>query len=97
MWYRYSQNQEFPEEPLIPNEVPDPPELNIPEIQEPPKLEPQKPQMKFPLPPLHENCHCYIETKPGGRQIWQFGDNCCEKCEALAIEFNRHQFERFGI
>lgn len=49
------------------------------------------------VPPIHENCRCYIETMPGGRKIWQFSENCCEECEFLAREFNRKQFELFGI
>ena len=50
-----------------------------------------------PLPPIHDNCRCRIETMPGGRQIWQYDDDCCEECLILANEFNKVQFMKFGI
>lgn len=56
-----------------------------------------QPPSQNQLPPIHENCRCYIETMPGGRQIWQFADNCCDVCKALANTFNRTQFMAFGI
>lgn len=43
------------------------------------------------LPPIHENCRCYIETMPAGNKIWQFSDNCCDQCRTLAVEFNKNQ------
>ncbi len=47
------------------------------------------------IPPIHDNCRCYIDTLPGGRKIWQFSDNCCQKCKDLAFIFNRNQSEVF--
>ena len=43
------------------------------------------------LPPVHDRCHCYIETMPAGNKIWQFSDRCCEQCKALGKAFNDHQ------
>ena len=43
------------------------------------------------LPPVHDRCHCYIQTMPAGNQIWQFSDKCCDQCKALAIDFNKKQ------
>jgi len=28
---------------------------------------------------------------PAGNKIWQFSDNCCDQCRALAVEFNKNQ------
>jgi len=64
-------------------------------VQESPQQQQAQPVQK--LPPIHDNCRCYIETMPGGRQIWQFADNCCDYCRALANEFNHTQFMSFGI
>ena len=47
------------------------------------------------IPPIHDNCRCYIDTLPGGRKIWQFSDNCCQQCRDLAFIFNRNQSEVF--
>lgn len=77
---------------------------NLPQYQTPQQV--QEPEEDFfedtedddvQMPPIHENCRCYIETMPGGRKIWQFSENCCEECRVLAREFNRKQFELFGI
>ena len=43
------------------------------------------------LPPVHEGCHCYIETLPSGNTIWQFSGNTCDTCKALAREYNSRQ------
>jgi len=43
------------------------------------------------LPPVHAGCHCYIETMPAGNKIWQFSNRCCERCKALALDFNKKQ------
>ena len=54
------------------------------------------------LPPLHNNCHCVVETLPflsqpgmnDGRRVWKKSENCCEKCEMSAIEFNNAEVQR---
>jgi len=54
------------------------------------------------LPPLHNNCHCVIETLPilsapniqDGRRIWRRSENCCPVCERSAIAFNIAEVER---
>ena len=54
------------------------------------------------LPPLHNNCHCVIETLPilsapniqDGRRIWRRSENCCAVCERSAIAFNIAEVER---
>jgi hypothetical protein len=43
------------------------------------------------LPPVHEGCHCYIETLPSGNTIWQFSGNTCDTCKTLAREYNSRQ------
>ena len=54
------------------------------------------------LPPLHNNCHCVIETLPiltspgiqDGRRVWRRSENCCPVCERSAIAFNIAEIER---
>lgn len=54
------------------------------------------------LPPLHNRCHCVIETFPilsvpgvkDGKRVWQKSDNCCEKCRETAIKFNEAEIQR---
>ena len=68
---------------------------------EPQRIQPAQPEepstREMSLPPIHENCRCYIERMPGGRKIWQFSNNCCDECRALANEFNHTQFMAFGV
>ena len=60
------------------------------------------PTVMMQLPPLHDNCHCRIETMPilsvpgvkDGRRVWKRSENCCPKCEASANEFNRAEIVR---
>ncbi len=60
------------------------------------------PTVMMQLPPLHDNCHCEVITLPvlsapgvrDGRRVWKRSENCCEKCEASAIEFNRAELQR---
>ena len=54
------------------------------------------------LPPLHNNCHCVIETLPvltvpgvkDGRRVWRRSENCCPVCERSAIAFNEAETQR---
>lgn len=82
-------------------------------IQQPPILQPQTPVDEIPqgddtvlptpdapqlvLPPVHDRCHCRIETMPGGRQIWQASHKPCPQCEAARDAFNDWQASLFGI
>jgi len=49
------------------------------------------------VPPVHDGCHCQIETLPGGRKIWKFTNHCCGLCRSLGENFNRNQSKIFGI
>ena len=100
MWYRFSQ---IPDIVLdqdgdldTPNLVPEEPE-EIPQPEQPQQPQPLKPLPTQSVPPLHDNCHCKIETMPGGRQIWQFSEKCCNLCKQQAHKFNSTQFMSFGI
>lgn len=54
------------------------------------------------LPPLHNRCHCIIETMPilsvpgikDGKRVWQKSENCCPKCNETAIRFNEAEVQR---
>jgi hypothetical protein len=54
------------------------------------------------LPPLHDRCHCVIETLPilsipgikDGKRVWQKSENCCPKCNETAIKFNEAEVLR---
>lgn len=54
------------------------------------------------LPPLHDRCHCVIETLPilsnpgvrDGKRVWQKSDNCCPKCHETALRFNEAEVQR---
>lgn len=54
------------------------------------------------LPPLHDRCHCVIETLPilsipgvrDGKRVWQKSDNCCPKCHETALKFNEAEIQR---
>lgn len=60
------------------------------------------PTVLLALPPLHDNCRCVIHTLPilstpgirDGRRVWRKSEDCCEKCEASAIEFNQAEVYR---
>lgn len=60
------------------------------------------PTANIKLPPLHNNCHCYIETLPilsqlnvnDGRRVWQKAENCCPVCEQSAYTFNQAEITR---
>lgn len=60
------------------------------------------PTAMMKLPPLHNNCHCYIETMPilsqlnvqDGRRIWQKAENCCPACLQSSIAFNKAEIQR---
>jgi len=55
-----------------------------------------KPDMQFPMPPLHDNCHCEVVTMPGGRQIWKANEGACNDCLAIRDAFNAAQAAQFG-
>lgn len=42
------------------------------------------------LPPLHERCHCTLETLPNGNQIWRTYDNACAVCQQKRDDFNNN-------
>ena len=54
------------------------------------------------LPPLHDRCHCRIETFPilsipgvrDGKRVWQKSENCCPKCFETAVKFNEAEVQR---
>lgn len=60
------------------------------------------PTVLLALPPLHDNCRCEVHTLPilstpgirDGRRVWRKSEDCCEKCEASAIEFNKAEVNR---
>lgn len=60
------------------------------------------PTVMLALPPLHDNCRCKVSTLPilsvpgvrDGRRVWRKSEDCCEKCEASAIEFNQAEINR---
>ena len=60
------------------------------------------PTVLLALPPLHDNCRCEVHTLPilstpgirDGRRVWRKSEDCCEKCEASAIEFNQAEVNR---
>lgn len=60
------------------------------------------PTANMKLPPLHSNCHCYVETLPilsqlnakDGRRVWQKAENCCPVCEQSARAFNQAEITR---
>lgn len=60
------------------------------------------PTVLIQLPPLHDRCHCVIETLPilsmpgvkDGKRVWQKSDNCCPKCHETALGFNEAEVQR---
>ena len=54
------------------------------------------------IPPLHDRCHCVIETLPilsipgvkDGKRVWKKSDNCCPKCHETALGFNEAEVQR---
>ena len=65
----------------------------------------QDPTAFIQLPPLHDRCHCVIETLPilsmpgvrDGKRVWQKSDNCCPKCHETALRFNEAEIQRLLI
>jgi hypothetical protein len=63
------------------------------------------PTVLLALPPLHDNCRCEINTLPilsvpgvrDGRRVWRRSEDCCEKCEASANEFNNAEVQRLML
>lgn len=80
-----------PEDEITPEDV----DANVAKID-------NDPTAMMKLPPLHDNCHCYIETMPilsetnvnDGRRIWQKAENCCPVCEISARAFNQAEVQR---
>lgn len=80
-----------PEDEITPEDV----DANVAKID-------NDPTAMIKLPPLHDNCHCYIETMPilsetnvnDGRRIWQKAENCCPVCEISARSFNQAEVQR---
>lgn len=80
-----------PEDEITPEDV----DANVAKID-------NDPTAMMKLPPLHDNCHCYIETMPilsetnvnDGRRIWQKAENCCPVCEMSARAFNQAEVQR---
>ena len=60
------------------------------------------PTAMIQLPPLHDRCHCRIETFPilsipgvrDGKRVWQKSENCCPKCYETAVKFNEAEVQR---
>jgi hypothetical protein len=80
MWYRRTSQLNIPptgelEQQLIP-------------ITQNPTI-PQPRTYQGALPPLHDNCHCYIETMLDGvTQIWQTTENACQQCQQAQLNYN---------
>lgn len=82
-----------PEDEITPEDV----DANVAKID-------NDPTAMMKLPPLHDNCHCYIETMPilsetnvnDGRRIWQKAENCCPVCEISARAFNQAEVQRLS-
>lgn len=83
----------IPEDEITPEDV----DANVAKID-------NDPTAMMKLPPLHDNCHCYIETMPilsetnvnDGRRIWQKAENCCPVCEISARAFNQAEVQRLS-
>jgi len=84
-------NDETPQDEFTPRDLQD----NIEKID-------SDPTVMLALPPLHDNCRCQIHTLPilstpgirDGRRVWRRSEQCCEKCEASAVEFNNAEMQR---
>ena len=100
MWYRKGQalNIVGPLQPM-PQPMPAPqapvesPDLN--ENNDNPVVMPQPEGLIYP--PVHDRCHCRIQTLPGGRSIWEASNNACADCLRARDEFNAAQHAVFGI
>lgn len=84
-------NDNTPENEITPDDI----EANIEKMD-------QDPTINMKLPPLHDNCHCYIETLPilsqtninDGRRVWKRSEQCCPVCEQSAVAFNQAEITR---
>lgn len=88
----------LPKKPLIPEDSP-PIVPEAPVATQPPLVPiPAPPILGYTgkLPPIHDHCHCKIETF-GDRKTWQFQDKCCEECRQLAAAFNQQQSKQFDL
>ena len=93
------------EKPLEDVEIEDPTpdtEFTPEDLQDNVQKMEQDPTFGIKLPPLHNNCHCVIETLPilsipgarDGRRVWNRSENCCPVCEKSAIAFNTAEIQR---
>lgn len=89
------------EEPEIEDPTPED-EFTPEDLQEKVEQITVDPTVGIKLPPLHNNCHCVIETLPilsipgvrDGRRVWRRSENCCPVCERSAIAFNEAEIQR---
>lgn len=95
---------EIPQEGMVPEEsdvlpqekLPESvPDDGIPDEPNPINLSPEQQQILSMRPPLHDRCHCSVETLPGGRMIWNVNETACADCHSIASEFNRIQSSMF--
>lgn len=106
MWYRLAQNYDINGNLVEDQILAEPPENPAPQNVEEPKQDiPAGTDVVKPvqdltagmrLPPIHQFCHCYIKEYPGGKKVWQFGENCCEECKGLALDFNTKQDQMYS-
>lgn len=84
MWYRNSQALN-----IVGPVAPTPGlEQSVPLTTEP-IAPPNTPQQPLPIPPLHERCHCKIETMLDGSQIWKTWEKACPICQQARDTFNK--------
>lgn len=89
------------EEPEIEDPTPED-EFTPEDLQEKVEQITVDPTVGIKLPPLHNNCHCVIETLPilsipgvrDGRRVWRRSENCCPVCERSSIAFNEAEIQR---
>jgi len=79
-------------EPIV-----DKPDDGKPDIPNQIELTPEEQNIIALQPPLHDRCHCSIETLPGGRQIWKTHGGSCVDCQNLSQQFNSIQSKLYGI
>lgn len=94
VWAQLQDTPDVPEEAISAPSTPTPDEIPAaPEAVPPPAPVPQPPQAPVwtgPVPPIHDRCHCSIETLPGGNRVWKTnGEHACPLCMQLRDAFNR--------
>jgi hypothetical protein len=83
------QAPQVPQQPSLPDD-------GKPDQPEPIPLEPEDEKVLGMQPPLHDRCHCTIESLPGGRKIWHVNDTACEQCQMVGRRFNELQSAAYG-